>query len=69
MRCNQVILAVSTEADGDLFDHLQDTGHGLRLEQSTDEHHIAFVLTKQHAPEITEEILMKRWGIGLEMVK
>ena len=64
-----VILSVTSEAEGDLFDHLQDTVAGLRIEESGDEHQIASVLTEEHTPEITEQVLTKWWGIGLEMVK
>ena len=64
-----VILAVTSEAKGDLFDHLQDVVAGLRIEESRDEHQIASVLTKERTLEITEEVLTKRWGIGLEMAK
>jgi hypothetical protein len=69
LRCNMVILEVTSEDEGDLFDHLKDTVQGLRIVESGDEHHIASVLTEQCAPEITEEVLMKRWSIGLEMAK
>ena len=68
-RCNMVILAVTSEAKGDLFDHLQDVVTGLRIEESRDEHQIASVLTEEHTPEITEEVLAKWWGIGLETAK
>ena len=64
-----VISAVTSEAEGDLFDHLQDVVTGLRIEESRDEHQIASVLTKEHTLEITEEVLAKWWGIGLETVK
>ena len=69
LRCIMVILAVTSEAKGDLFDHLQDTVAGLRIEESGDKHQIASVLTKEHTLEITEEVLAKWWGIGLETVK
>ena len=68
-RCNMVILAVTSEAKGDLFDHLQDMVTGLRIEESGDKHQIASVLTEVHTLEITEEVLTKWWGIGLETVK
>ena len=58
-RCNMVILAVTSEAEGDLFDHLQDMVTGLRIEESGDECQIASVSTKEHTPEITEEVLAK----------
>ena len=64
-----VILAVTSEAKGDLFDHLQDAVTGLRIEESGDECQIASVSTKEHTPEITEEVLAKWWGIGLETAK
>ena len=64
-----VILVVTSEAEGDLFDHLQDAVTGLRIEESGDKHQIASVLTKEHTLEITEEVLAKWWGIGLETVK
>ena len=69
LRCNMVISAVTSEAKGDLFDHLQDAVTGLRIEESGDEHQIASVSTEEHTLEITEEVLTKRWGIGLETVK
>jgi hypothetical protein len=69
LRCNIIILAVTSEAKGDLFDHLQDAVAGLRIEESGDKHQIASVLTEEHAPEITEEVLVKRLGIDLEMMK
>ena len=69
LRCNMVILAVTSEAKGDLFDCLQDAVTGLRIEESRDEHQIASVLTRECTLEITEEVLTKQWGIGLETVK
>ena len=82
-RCNRVVSAVSTEADGLLFQHLEDAVSGLNLEESDDseerqiensaenseERQVASISTENRAPEITEEVLAKRWGIGLETAK
>ena len=46
-RCNMVILTVTSEAKGDLFDCLQDMVTGLRIEESGDKHQIASVLTEE----------------------
>jgi len=78
----RVISAVSVESDGTLFDHLcehvntPDPSHEDLLvdgdsgrNENADFRQVDAVSTDQRASEISDEVLARRWGIGLQTAK